>query len=113
MKFKDRLRELRINFYKDGKRLTQAELAKKLSYGYTTISNYESGRSEPALKDLIILADFFQVPMDYLLGRSDNRREASAENREDQELLMLFRAMNPDRRDQVLSLLRKEIRDNY
>lgn len=42
-----------------------------LHYGYTAIANYESGRNEPSIRDLIRLADYFQVSVDYLIGRSD------------------------------------------
>ena len=34
-----------LRYYRKQKRLSQAELAKALNYGDTTISNYESGRA--------------------------------------------------------------------
>ena len=37
-----------------------------------TISRYETGEREPALGDLIKIADYFQVSVDYLLERTDN-----------------------------------------
>ena len=49
--------------------LSQTELARVLHYGYTAIGNYECGRNEPCLDDLIRLADFFEVSIDELLGR--------------------------------------------
>lgn len=64
MEFHERLRMLRK---KAG--LTQAELAYKLDYGYTAISNYESGRNQPSISDLIRLSDEFGVTIDYLVGR--------------------------------------------
>ncbi|MCI1958610.1 MAG: helix-turn-helix domain-containing protein [Clostridia bacterium] len=66
MEFKDRLKKLR----KENK-MTQTELGKRLNYGYTAISNYETGRNEPGIKELIALADVFNVSVDYLIGRSD------------------------------------------
>lgn len=68
MEFKERLRMLRKEFG-----FTQEELAKKLNYGYTAISNYESGRNEPSINDLKKIASCFQVSMDYLLCVSDIR----------------------------------------
>lgn len=50
--------------------LTQKEVANELFYGYTTISSYESGRNEPNIKDLISLAHFFEISVDYLIGAS-------------------------------------------
>ena len=33
--------------------------------------NYETGQSEPKLATLIVLADYYQVSIDYLAGRTD------------------------------------------
>lgn len=54
--------------------MTQNKLAAVLKYGYSAISNYESGRNEPSIKDLSILANFFNVSLDYLLGASIERQ---------------------------------------
>lgn len=62
--FKEILRELRM-----GKKLTQASLAHHLQYGASAITNYESGRNEPDIKNLIKLADFFDVSLDYLIRK--------------------------------------------
>ena len=37
-----------------------------------TISRYETGEREPGIEELIRLADYFQVSVDYLLERTDN-----------------------------------------
>jgi len=64
--FKSRLKELRQK-----NNITQAELAKKLSYGRTAIANYEAGRTEPSFEALKAIAGYFSVSIDYLLGESD------------------------------------------
>ena len=66
MKFSQRLKELRKE-----KNLTQVELGSMLNYGYTTIANYENGRNHPSLKDIIRIANIFDVSVDYLIGNSD------------------------------------------
>lgn len=66
MEFKERLKALRKE-----KKLTQGQLAEVLSYGYTAISNYESGRNEPSIEDLKKIAKYFNVSMDYLLCVND------------------------------------------
>lgn len=70
MKFGKRLRELRKE-----NRLTQSETAKILGYGYTAISNYEHGRNQPSIEDLIRIANFFDVSVDYLIGATDVRQK--------------------------------------
>ena len=64
--FKDRLVQLRT-----GKGLSQYELAKSLGLSRGQISNYELGSRQPDYETLIIIANFFDVTIDYLLGRSD------------------------------------------
>ena len=51
------------------KKVSQKVVAKQLGYGYTAIANYESGRNEPSIDDLIKIADYFDVSMDHLVGR--------------------------------------------
>nr|DAM67748.1 MAG TPA: Repressor protein CI [Caudoviricetes sp.] len=48
---------------------TQKELANKLHVGKTTISNYETGYSEPDIENQLLLADLFNVSLDELNSR--------------------------------------------
>ncbi len=66
MQFSQRLRELRKE-----QKLTQAQLATVLNYGYTAIANYESGRNEPCMRDFVKLVNVLNTNADYLLGNSD------------------------------------------
>ena len=63
--FGELLRELRGD-----KRITQKELAQKICVTVGTISNYENDQHLPDIEKLIMLADYFNVSTDYLLGRS-------------------------------------------
>lgn len=49
---------------------TQETLAKALGISRSTVGMYESGKRTPDSEDLEKLADFFNVDVDYLLGRS-------------------------------------------
>lgn len=49
--------------------LTQEELAKRLGISRSRLASYEQGQREPDLELLEVIADFFNVDMDYLLGR--------------------------------------------
>jgi len=58
------LKELR-----DEKNLTQTQLAHLLGYkSETTISQWETGKRTPELENLITIAKFFNVTIDYLVG---------------------------------------------
>lgn len=52
--------------------IKQAEMAKALETGYTTISNYETGYSTPDIETLSRIADYFDVSLDFLIGGKDN-----------------------------------------
>lgn len=62
-KFSERLKKERKS-----KELTKMQLAKRTGIDYHSISNYEKDMQKPSLFNLIVLADFFNVPVGYLLG---------------------------------------------
>ena len=59
-----RLRELR-----EDRDMTQAQVASLLGIDQRVYSNYETGKREIPLRHLIVLADYYHVTVDYLLGR--------------------------------------------
>lgn len=65
--FGQRLKELRTS-----KALTQKQLAEYFSITLRQYSRYETDVSTPSYKQLIALADYFDVSIDYLVGRSDD-----------------------------------------
>ena len=46
---------------------TQSEIASLLKKGQTTIGNWENGISEPSLEELVILSNYFDIPLDVLI----------------------------------------------
>lgn len=66
MKF--RLKELRKE-----RGISQLKLALDLNMNQNSISRYETLEREADYEALIKLADYFDVSLDYLLGRSDNK----------------------------------------
>lgn len=54
------------------KGLTQVALQMKTGIEQALLSKYETGERVPPTDALIILADFFNVSIDYLLGRTEN-----------------------------------------
>lgn len=61
-----RLRELR-----KAKGISQLRLALDLNTNQNTISRYETGEREPGINELIKLADYFNVSIDYLVERTN------------------------------------------
>ena len=64
----NRLRELRKE-----RGLSQDVLANEMSINIKTLRRYEVGENNPRVAILIELADYFNVSIDYLVGRSDVR----------------------------------------
>ena len=64
--FSERIKELRLE-----KNLTQTQLGEIIGVKHFSIYSYEKGRACPEMKGLVALADYFDVSMDYLAGRTD------------------------------------------
>ena len=64
---KNRIRDLREDMD-----LRQIDVSKATGIDQKTLSNYETGKTNPDSIALIKLADFFNVSIDYLLERTDN-----------------------------------------
>lgn len=65
-KFAERLKELRLE-----KELSQAQLAKATGLSHTAIVYWENEQRIPNANAVVILAAFFDVTTDYLLGVED------------------------------------------
>lgn len=63
----ERLRMLRNRYG-----LSQAKAAERIGIPLGTLAHYEIGRREPGMETLGKLADFYNVSVDYLLGRTDD-----------------------------------------
>jgi len=64
---KNRIRDLREDLD-----LRQIDVANATGIDQKTLSNYETGKTNPDSWAIIRLADFFQVTTDYLLGYADS-----------------------------------------
>lgn len=60
--------------------LTQEELATKLGISRSRLASYEQGTREPTLEILESMADFFNVDLDYLIGRSTTTTKIDLHN---------------------------------
>ena len=63
----------RIKNLREDNDLSQAKLAQKLHISQRTYSHYESGSRKLPLDILIMLADYYDCSVDYLLGRTKKK----------------------------------------
>lgn len=62
-----RTKELRIK-----NNLTQKQLSEILKIQPNSVQRIEYGTARPSIDTLVTLANYFDVSLDYLLGRTDN-----------------------------------------
>ena len=63
---------MRLKEIRKERQVSQIKLALALNTSQNTISRYETGEREPGIAELIKIADYFNVSIDYLLERTDN-----------------------------------------
>ena len=63
---------LRLKELRRSRRITQLKLAMDLNLTQNTVSRYETGEREPGIAELVRIADYFHISVDYLLERTDH-----------------------------------------
>lgn len=113
MDFKDNLKTLRKK-----KGFSQVELADKLGLSKSLIGLYETGDRKPSFEALEAIADFFNVSIDYLMGKDEksvyyldpDAAEMAQELYERPEMRVLFDASRKATKEdieQVADILKK------
>ncbi|AFU14624.1 hypothetical protein IEC_03100 [Bacillus toyonensis] len=90
------------------KKLTQEKIGENIGVSKQTVSKYEKGTKIPSRENIEKLADFFNVPTDFLLGKSDSTIKSSnniKEIFESDELHWDGRKLSPDEIESVKALL--------
>lgn len=93
--FSIRLKELR-----EQHGYSQAQLARKLGVGQSTVGMWENGANKPQNAKLEMLANLFDVSIDYLLGRDEEQNASDDMTDDEREMWELREAArrDPDRR---------------
>lgn len=105
-------------------KLTQQEMADKLNISRSSVGMYESGEREPSFELLEQIADYFNVDMNYLLGKSelsehipqgyylnDDAREMAQFMFENPEYKVLFDASRKISKEDIITV--KTIMDKF
>lgn len=96
----------RLKLLRDGIKLSQKKIAALIGTQQTSINRYETDQYSPPLKVLLWYADYFDVSLDYIFGRTDNPQgklynyepevlKIKAENQADMEEFVEM-CFNPD-----------------
>ncbi len=106
MAYYKRIRDLREDNDK-----TQREVAEYLGTPYQYYAVYEKGTNEISFERAIQLADYYDVSLDYIAGRTNNKNGFASEKISDAqwEMLELIKGFSDDEKKKALSLLKKMI----
>lgn len=61
----------RIKGLMESEKITQMQLARAINVGQSSVSDWLNTKSEPSIENLWKLADFFDVSVDYLIGKKE------------------------------------------
>ena len=100
--FHVRVKELRTS-----RKLSQQELADFLKISKSSVNMYERGEREPGLDMLETIADFFNIDMDYLMGKSDIPHRYLVQDTEkitaeEQQLITIYKNLNTEGKNQLM-----------
>lgn len=102
----------RIKKLREEENISQTELAKEIGIAKNTLCQYEKNKANPSLEIILQIADYFNVSVDYLLGRADDFGnivvQSSATDsltEEEREALDTFRAIPDNTKGVALTML--------
>lgn len=90
--FGQQLKSLRLSH-----KITQKQLAESIGVSERGIQNYELNERKPTYDTLIAMADYFNVSLDYLVGRNDEKKNASSDgdfSPKEDELIKNFKLLD-------------------
>lgn len=90
------------------KGISAYKLSKDTGITQGMISYWKNGERMPSAKNLNILADYFNVTVDYLLGETDEKKSASTDSvdTEGLEVLKQIRELSPEKQKQIFDYVR-------
>lgn len=95
---------------REEKSLSQSELSRLSGVSQRNISNWENKKSLPNILELLKLADFFQISIDELIGRTNDYGfiEIKAESTlsiEEKEVIKAYNQLDPEDKEIFIELL--------
>lgn len=96
----------RLTSLRNNKKKRQEDIAKIIGVTRPAYTAYEKGKRNPDYETLLKLASYFEVTVDYLLGKSDDPRLTEKEDKKmdkkTKDLLDLLDKLPKDRRDHYI-----------
>ena len=94
----------KLKIYRKERGLTQTQVADAVGLGRQAYAYYEKGEREPSTETLCRLADFFEVSIDELLGRTPQLFDDARVDRP--EIMELYELMTPQQQSNLINYAR-------
>ena len=98
------------------KKITDQQLCKILKTNPSKIYDWKKGKSKPSANDIAVLAEYFNVSADFLVGRTDISLHSAEPYDLDEEMIVINRAArkaSPDQRKRMTKLLKAGFEDLF
>ena len=107
----ERIRELREEFG-----VTQKKLSEVLGVTRTAVAKWEANENGPNSDVLLKIADYFDVSLDYLLGRTDIKKAPVESDKGDRpamerEFMELFKLLPAEKRKTIVAVMKSLLTD--
>ncbi len=89
---------------RESKKLRQEDVAKMLGISRQAYCTYENDRHQAGYDTLIKLADFFEVSIDYLLGRTPSEFSLTASHAPEYE--KIIESQSPERKKKLTEIIK-------
>lgn len=100
-----------IKFYRIKKGFSQSDLAQKIGMSKQAVSMYERGEREPSIETLNKMCELFNVDMDTLCGRSNEKKPIDDELSKGLEMLIeLFKQIPEESQPMVIEMIRAALK---
>lgn len=90
--------------------LSQRDIARELHISQATYHNWETGKTQPSIEQLTVIASFFGVSVDYLINNSDDLGVIKYSDRflksDEIELLQLYNELSPAAQKNILDFMK-------
>lgn len=96
---------MRIRELRKAKKVTMKELGNMIGVAESTMSLYETGKRKPDPETLSRLADYFNVSVDYLLGRDEGQPPAAPKYSTDQRKEIVLKKLEKKSLAQLEAIL--------
>jgi transcriptional regulator with XRE-family HTH domain len=104
-----------LRLLRESQKLSQQKLADQFNLAQSQIQSYETGAYEPDINTMIAMADFFGTSVDYLVGRTDTKRNIEhisdhSLSEAEKTLLIKYRGLLPNKR-KILTMVLDALAD--